>query len=315
MRHFVSRLFRLCDRASLGQARLDKKANYDSWKFKYLGAGLGLVSCGAYGTQCWCQVKQEEALPPPPKHHILRPHLDPRIDQTLLIRYDPPAGIRRTGAAVVICPGGNYENLANHEGQPVAQWLARLGIVSFVLRYRLISEGYYWPSQLQDLELAIADIRRNAEAWQVEAGKIGVIGFSAGGHLASYAATRSALPWRPNAQILVYPTIDTTKPDYWPWKAEEGFPPAFESTHIDVPSNAPPAFLVCSTEDGLCEAHENTDVFAEKLTAAGVPFEYVKKAMGKHGHGLKGGWQAQCEDWLRKLGWAIKDSPHTPSRI
>jgi acetyl esterase/lipase len=307
MQHMVLRMLRRCHRASLRWARLQNQANYDIIKLNHLGFGLSFFGFGAYGTHCLCQEKRAEALPSPPKHHILRPHLDARVDKTVLVQYDPPPGSARTGAAVVICPGGNYEKLANHEGQHVAAWLAQLGIVSFVLRYRLISEGYYWPAQLQDIELAIAEIRRNSEEWKVDVDKIGVMGFSAGGHLASYAATRSASPWRPNAQILVYPTIDCTKPDWWPWNAKEGFPPASESTHLDVSSSTPPAFLVCSTEDGICDAHENTDVYAEKLKAVGVPFEYVKKPMGKHGHGLKGDWKNQCANWLQNLGWAVKD--------
>eukprot|EP00931_Biecheleriopsis_adriatica_P044989 TRINITY_DN25784_c0_g1_i1.p1 TRINITY_DN25784_c0_g1~~TRINITY_DN25784_c0_g1_i1.p1 ORF type:complete len:318 (-),score=27.75 TRINITY_DN25784_c0_g1_i1:69-1022(-) len=272
--------------------------------------GLGVSSLGvlgfSYGTSNWvfCETQRSEIFPSPPKHHVLRPHMDPRVDQAVLVRYDPPPDIARTGAAVVICPGGNYESCAQHEGQPVAVWLAQLGIVAFVLRYRLISEGHYWPAQLEDLELAMADIRKNADAWRVDPKKIGVMGFSAGGHLASYAATRSAAPWRPDAQILVYPCIDTTKPESWPWQTHEGFPSSADSTHLSISSGTPPAFLVCSTEDGLCDAHENTDVFARGLQAAGVPYEYVKKAMGKHGHGLKGGWLSQCTAWLQKLGWA-----------
>lgn len=241
-------------------------------------------------------------LPQRPVHHVLRPHLDPRVDHAVLIRYDPPED-RRTGACVVICPGGNYEYVSGKEGQPVAAWLAELGVTAFVLRYNCITEGHYWPAQLADLELAIRTVRSHAVAWRVDGRRVGVMGFSAGGHLASMAATTEDLAWRPNAQILVYPSIDVTKPDWWPWKAAEGFPPPEAASHRLVRPGQPPAYLAVSTEDGLCTAEDNTEPYERRLSMAGVEFEHVVKPMGKHGHGLHAGWTEPCEAWLARLGW------------
>merc|ERR1712151_1035670 len=133
--------------------------------------------------------------------------------------------------------------------------------------------------------------------------KVGVLGFSAGGHLAGFLAGREDRYVRPDAQVLVYPTIDVAKPTWWPWKVDEGFPPPEDSVHLHVTSDTPPAFLTVSTEDGLCTMEDNTEPYAQRLKAAGVPVEHFVKAMGKHGHGLKGGWTMPCETWLRNLGW------------
>jgi len=243
------------------------------------------------------------ATPPRPTHHVLRPNVDPRIDNSVLIRYDPPTHMR-SGATVIICPGGNYENCAmDHEGQKVAVWLSGLGITAFVLRYRLLPEGHYWPAPLEDFELAIQHVRSNAAGWGLDPQRIGVMGFSAGGHLAGMAATSEDPALRPNAQILVYPAIDCTKPDWWPWKAVEGHPPPEASPLLRVSSSTPPTFLTVSSDDDCCSAEDNTTPYAERLQAAGVPVEHFVKSMGKHGHGLQGGWVPICEAWLARRAW------------
>jgi len=243
-------------------------------------------------------------LPQRPVHYVLRPDVDPRIDASVLIRFDPPEHLR-TGAAFVVLPGGNYENCSmNKEGQKVAVWLNSLGITAFVLRYRLVPEGHYWPAQFEDLEMAIRQIRSHATAWQIDHHRIGVLGFSAGGHLGGFAANVCPPFTRPDLQILVYPCIDVTKPEWWPWKSTEGFPPPEDSVHLRLTRDAPPAFLAVSSEDGLCTAEENTEPYAAKLREMGVPVEHYVRPMGKHGHVLKGGWTEACEAWLQLRGWA-----------
>lgn len=273
-------------------------------------AALTAIAAGGIANVVMCDqtIKPDSQVPPRPLHYILRPDVDPRIDKSILIRYDPMEELR-TGAAIVILPGGNYEDCCvKGEGQHVAAWLSSLGITAFVLRYRLLPEGHYWPAQLEDLETAMHMIRTNSEEWRVDKNRIGVIGFSAGGHLAAMNATTSKELVKPNLQILVYPTIDVTKPDWWPWRSAEGFPVPAESPHLLVTNATPPAFLAVSSEDGLCTAEENTQPYAERLQAAGVPFEHFIKSMGKHGHGTNGGWTTPCAEWLVQRGWAAKPS-------
>src|SRR6266850_5649614 len=99
-----------------------------------------------------------------------------------------PAKEKATGAAIIVCPGGAYTHLADHEGRPVAEWLNSIGITSFVLKYRL-GPRYHHPAPLQDAARAIRIVRARATEWNIDAERIGVLGFSAGGHLASTIAT------------------------------------------------------------------------------------------------------------------------------
>merc|ERR1711862_195055 len=96
--------------------------------------------------------------------------------------------------------------------------------------------------------------------------------------------------WRPDLQILVYPTIDVTKPEWWPWKASDGFPPPNDSTHLHITNSTPAAFLVASTKDRISSDSENTVPYSKSLHAAGVPFESFVRDMGDHGFTLCGGW-------------------------
>src|SRR5205085_3680235 len=94
-----------------------------------------------------------------------------------------------TGAAIIVCPGGGYDHLAIHEGSPVTQWLNSLGIKAFVLKYRLGPNGYHHPAMLQDAQRAIRYVRSHATDFGIDPKRIGILGFSAGGHLASTAGT------------------------------------------------------------------------------------------------------------------------------
>ncbi len=129
-----------------------------------------------------------------------------------------PAKEKATGAAIIVCPGGGYQHLADHEGRPVAEWLNSIGITAFVLRYRL-GPRYHHPAPLQDAARAIRTVRARAAEWKVDPERLGILGFSAGGHLASTIGTHFALgkddapdpiervSSRPNLMILIYPVI------------------------------------------------------------------------------------------------------------
>ncbi len=129
------------------------------------------------------------------------------------ITYYGPPPEKATGAAVVICPGGGYGGLADHEGRPIAEWLNGLGVAGIVLRYRVAPAKH--PAMLQDAARAIRTARANAEAWKIDPRRVGVLGFSAGGHLASTIGTHfdagdpqaadpiDRLSSRPDRMILV----------------------------------------------------------------------------------------------------------------
>src|SRR5437763_16132261 len=143
-------------------------------------------------------------------------------DTPTITRFDPPAG-KASGAAMVVCPGGGYGFLASHEGPTVAEWLNTLGVTAFVLKYRL-GPKYHHPVELGDAQRAIRTARATAEEWKLDPHRIGIMGFSAGGHLTSSACTHfddgntsssdpiERVSCRPDLGVMVYPVITFTEP-------------------------------------------------------------------------------------------------------
>ena len=129
-----------------------------------------------------------------------------------------PSKEKASGAAIIVCPGGGYQHLADHEGRPVAEWLNSIGITAFVLKYRL-GPRYHHPAPLQDAARAIRTVRARAAEWNLDTERLGILGFSAGGHLASTIGTHfdsgkgdaldpiERVSSRPNLMILIYPVI------------------------------------------------------------------------------------------------------------
>lgn len=247
-------------------------------------------------------------------------------DIPTLTAYVPLAGTA-TGAAIVVCPGGGYGMLADHEGEPIAHWLNTLGITAFVLRYRL-GPRYRHPVMHQDAARALRTVRARAGEWQLDINRVGILGFSAGGHLASTAATHfdSGHPdsedpiehqnSRPNAAILIYPVITMLDPHTHSGSRQNllGDAPASDlvallSNETQVTPQTPPTFLIHTNEDGPVPA-ENSLLFALALRAAGVPLELHLYERGAHGFGLAESdpilrtWPALCADWLRGHGFA-----------
>lgn len=241
-----------------------------------------------------------------------------------LTLYPAPAG-RNTGTAVVICPGGGYALLAfDKEGTAVARWLNSIGVSAFIVKYRLKEYGH--PAPLRDVLRAIRLVRSRAATWGVDPARIGVLGFSAGGHLAASAATLfdasegrtgaalDAVSARPDFAVLVYPVI-TMKPELTHAGSREnliGRNPAPDleahlSTEQQVTSNTPPAFLVHGGTDKTV-APENSILFYSALRKAGVPGELHLYQEGVHGFGLNPGygpisdWPARCADWMKVRG-------------
>jgi len=259
---------------------------------------------------------------------------DPGRDIPALTPY-LPGPETATGAAVVICPGGGYEGLADHEGRDYALWLNLHGIAAFVLKYRLGAHGYRHPAMLHDVRRAIRVVRSRATEWGLDASRIGVMGSSAGGHLASTALTHfeSGRPddadpiervgSRPDLGVLCYPVISMGDLTHEGSKrnllGEE--PPdelsALLSSEWQVTPETPPCFIWHTWEDDGVKV-ENSLEFAAALRRNGVPFDLHIFERGAHGIGLgvKGyhpahtaradvhPWAHDLIYWLRGRGFA-----------
>ncbi len=225
-------------------------------------------------------------------------------DKPKLILY-PVSEKEANGAAVVICPGGGYGGLAmGHEGHEIAHWFNQQGISAFICDYRHRGKGYGHPAPMQDAQRAIRMVRCRAHEFQIDPNRIGVIGFSAGGHLASTVATHfdsgnasetdpiQRLSSRPDFAILCYPVIALGEP-YTHGGSQQnllGREPADElvkklSNEKQVTKDNPPTFLWHTADDSVV-AVENSIQFFNALHAAKVPVELHVYEKGRHGLGL-----------------------------
>lgn len=222
--------------------------------------------------------------------------------------------------AILILPGGGYARQADHEAEPVAEWVASLGIHAFVLRYRVAPQRH--PAPLEDAKEAMLHIRNGRHGLAVDADRVGVLGFSAGGHLAATLSTGSAtgnleldLPAAvPDLSVLCYPVASLTH------ETHQGSvlnllgdaPPsnllAALSAELNVTSRTPPAFLWHTADDEAVPVSNSLN-YARALVAAGVPAELHMFPRGRHGLGLAAGepgaeqWTALCAAWLERAGW------------
>ncbi len=233
-----------------------------------------------------------------------------------------------TGAAIVICPGGGYGGLAAHEGAGYAQWLAEHGIAGIVLKYRLGSGGYRHPAMINDAARALRTARASAQEWKIDPSRIGIMGSSAGGHLASTLLTHfdSGNPQasdpierqssRPDLGILCYAVI-SMGPDGHGGSRKNllGADPAPElidllSNEKHVTADTPPCFIWHTWEDKGVKV-ENSLGFVTALQKAGVRFDFHVYEKGGHGMGLGGGrnggphhpWAEDCLFWLKARGF------------
>jgi acetyl esterase/lipase len=240
-----------------------------------------------------------------------------------------PDPAKATGAAIVICPGGGYGGLAPHEGRDYARFLNESGIAGFVLKYRLGSGGYRHPVMLQDAARAVRLVRARASEWKVDPKRIGIMGSSAGGHLASTLLTHfdagkpeaadlvERQSSRPNLGILCYAVITMGQFTHQGSKANLlGKDPAPElvrelSNELQVTKDTPPCFVWHTYEDNAVPV-ENSLQFAEALRRAGVPCDLHIYQKGPHGLGLgtrewnpekRHPWTRDCIFWLQVQGF------------
>ena len=238
-----------------------------------------------------------------------------------------PAPEKATGAAIVICPGGGYGGLAPHEGQGYAEWLADNGIAGVVLKYRLGSHGYRHPAMLNDAARAVRLTRTKAIDWKIDPKRVGIMGSSAGGHLASTLLTHfdAGKPGdadaveressRPDLGILCYAVITMGENTHGGSRSNLlGDKPAPEmidllSNEKQVTKNTPPCFIWHTWEDGAVKV-ENSFDFAAALRRNGVPFDLHVYQKGAHGIGLGRvdgvvhPWATDCLYWLKVQGFA-----------
>jgi acetyl esterase/lipase len=228
--------------------------------------------------------------------------------------------------AVVVCPGGGYRNLAsNHEGRQIASYFNSLGVAAFVLRYRL-GPRYHHPIELGDAQRAIRTLRAHAAQWQLDSARIGIIGFSAGGHLAMSASTifdagdsRAAdsidhVSSRPDFVVLGYPVISMVAP--WTHKGSKtnllGDAPDESlarklSGELAVTKETPPTFIFHTADDPVVPIENSVHYFLA-LKQAGVAAEMHVFEHGPHGVGLANDnpalspWSTMLANWLRGRG-------------
>ncbi|WP_151734303.1 alpha/beta hydrolase ['Paenibacillus yunnanensis' Narsing Rao et al. 2020] len=230
-------------------------------------------------------------------------------------------------AAVIVCPGGGYGMQADHEGVPVAEWLNTLGISAFVLRYRVAPYPYSYA--LRDAQRALQTVRLRADEFGIDPVRLGILGFSAGGHLASTSAVlyshgdkESADPLeressRPDFAILCYPVIsmDDAVTHQGSKTNLLGTEPAEElvkllSSELQVTAETPPVFLWHTADDAAVPV-ENSLRMAASLARHGVPYDLHVYTHGRHGLGLAGEephtchWTDACASWLKLHGYAV----------
>jgi acetyl esterase/lipase len=235
-----------------------------------------------------------------------------------------PGATNATGAALVICPGGGYGMLAPYEGNDYALWLNQHGVTCFVLEYRLGSHGYRHPAMMQDAARAVRLVRAKAADWKIDVKRVGIMGSSAGGHLASTLLTHfdsgntnsndpvERQSSRPDIGILCYPVI--TMGEYAHQGSKKNLlgtnpPPELVkllSNELQVTTNTPPCFIWTTFEDKTVPM-ENSLLFAEGLRKNHVPFDLHVYQKGKHGMGLADKppfahphpWAGDCLFWLK----------------
>jgi acetyl esterase/lipase len=248
------------------------------------------------------------------------------VTEPTLVIY-PAAAEKATGTAVIICPGGGYRALAiAHEGAAIAQWFNNLGITAFVLNYRLPDDAIMVDKSvgpLQDAQKAMRFVRQRAKEWGIHPRKIGIMGFSAGGHLAGTLSTHfdekvyeplDTTSARPDFSLLIYPVIsmDAATAHMGSRNTLLGRNPSSErvkhfSNELQVNKDTPPAFLIHSMDDEAVPV-QNSIAYALALKKHNVPFELHIYPAGGHGYGLgrskntESSWPEACRRWLEANG-------------
>jgi acetyl esterase/lipase len=289
--------------------------------------------------------------PLPPRMIALTPSTQPDAAPMRLWPGDAPGALGQTpadiptlslflptgpssGAAMIICPGGSYWHLSPREGPPVARWLNAQGIACFVIKNRL-GPRYHHPMEVQDSARAVRFVRAHAADWNIDPHRIGILGFSAGGHFAATCITHfdagnpddpdpiERVSSRPDLAILMYPVITMFEPyahihsrDNLLGKNPSDELKAAASPDLHVSPRTPPCFIV-ETSDDTTTVVENTFMFATALHKNHVPFEMHIFEHGKHGFAMADNdpvlrtWQTMAADWLTRHNFTLSSPPTT----
>lgn len=239
--------------------------------------------------------------------HIIR---QGNVSHPTLTVFQPPKD-KATGAVVLVCPGGGYSILAlNLEGSEVCQWLNSVGVTAVLLKYRVPARAGLekHTAALQDAQRALSVIRHRAKEWGVDTKRLGILGFSAGGHLAAAAST--------NYETRTYPEIDAAdkescRPDFtvliYPAYLTDNADRTKLAPEIKVTANTPPAFIAMTQDDPVHV--ENAFTYAKALQSAKVSAELHVYPTGGHGYGLRPSsnmvshWPDRAAEWLKAQGW------------
>lgn len=231
---------------------------------------------------------------------------------------------------IVVFPGGGYMSRADHEGEPIARWLNGIGASAVVLNYSVAPRHY--PTQYQEAQRAVRLVRHQAAEWHLDVGRVGVLGFSAGGHLASTVGTHfdagdpgardpiDRLSSRPDLSVLCYPVVTLGRYTHADSRAallgdrqQDEALIALLSNELQVTADTPPTFLWHTANDAAVPV-ENSVQFAAALAQHKVPFELHVFEQGTHGLGLAteypgvGAWAQLCATWLERRRF-IGDRP------
>lgn len=247
------------------------------------------------------------------------------VSEPTLTPYLPAKG-KANGAAIVVCPGGGYSGLANaHEGMAICQEFNKIGVTAYLLKYRLPSDDIMVDRSigpLQDAQMAILTVRKNAKEWGINPAKIGIIGFSAGGHLASTEGTHFDKPvienkenisLRPDFMMLIYPVISFGEQAHvgsrenLVGKTPSAAQVDLYSNEKQVTANTPPTFLVHAQDDNVVPV-QNSLMFYDALLKNKVKAEMHLFQEGGHGFGMvnsknKDKWFDWAANWLEENGF------------
>jgi acetyl esterase/lipase len=268
-------------------------------------------------------VKNEEVSEIEPQYHIL---IISKVTQPTLTIFLPPKE-KANGTAVIIYPGGGYHIIAaSHEGYDVAKKFNEMGVAAFVVKYRIPDDQSMINKEigpLQDAQRAIEIVKKRAEEWNIKPNHIGIMGFSAGGHLASTAGThykksvienKDKINLRPDFMILVYPVISFTDSigHIGSRDALIGINPSSEkiteySNELQVTADTPPTFLIHAKDDDVVKVQNSLD-FYDALKKNHVPAEIYLYEKGGHGFGMNNQtsnvkWMDLVQKWMKKNGW------------
>ena len=252
---------------------------------------------------------------------------------SVMFMHKPTEEAPHTRTAVIVCPGGSYHHLGlKGEGNTTANWFAENGVTAFVLKYRTAESFYHHPAMLQDIQRAIQLVRENADQWDIDSNKVGVIGFSAGGHLVTMAGEffeshneieklgiQTNVSLRPNFVIPVYPVVTMQDDIAHKWsrnsllgKGKKNQTQARKdefSMELNVPDNMPPTYLVVCKDDPIV-IYENSFRLYDALQAKNIPSRLAVYEWGKHGFGMKDNafmkefhWNESLREWLVELGF------------